>query len=1176
MEPEYIADDGIVHALQVPTSLEPHFPPKNLPLAQLLLYALPPISLNDNNTELGEMFTTEKPTLDIDSILRFLAVPSRATVNKMFSGFDKACAEGKKSLHTSLNPDIAYPFWVLTYWNRMLDASEAKAKWLHAKCWLHRIGQTCEESELRLQIRVDQSFDQNSNILEHRLVELARGNEGLYRERRPATRGGKYLPYMEGGEVLKKLFDPPYLFSESRWSLTIEGLTQLFSNDYLDDSIIDAMLTLLSLRARISGDGTLIVGTVFANFIDLLPPILNGVAAGPIIASSGGQKYLRKYGLWFQNMAHKKLYNVLYRDPQHWTTNHVDFENRHIQYGDGLNWDRPEGFFAGLQSWIRDYHGEEFRVTEDLPCARQKDGFNCGIIAVNSIAHNVFGDVLWTRERAKAMRMKAFCDIMKHALSAETIPTEPEPIIIDPTDSAANILDANVDINDELLLEVLEAAEPEERSTQLITPPAVVVGPVPGPEIPLNTAEVAREPLDVVMHGFIESPASLHPGNAATVIESSLVNRGVKRAADLDEESVERPKKIAKPTEASDRQPAHPFFTSNTSDLSPSTLIPPKKEANKLKAAASDPYSDPFVGMSRSAVLAKKLRAQVKDGTFRPSSSRTATFQQTCRGYDEDAAFERTCSEVQCSTCKAWVVMKEPYNTSRFDAHQKKPCEPPPPEPKFNTIAQFLTQSTRPKPKERPRKISKPCPGLAASYEAKIGIYLEHAASTGGGARSVGHYSQKLSQKDFQDLTSNERDQVATAQLHGRTWQNDTSPGIIALSSTKCLKVVEVDPASTAPLAPCSECALLFTSKPFKTAINKPAPKPEHLKFVPKMYQNTHAGMLYGKFQGLQALMEENNSHSLWRRFLQHVLNGDFKDDKIFTGIIQAKVLAKDRELKGRGMQNFKHNDDLDALFGLFHSISPRPYREIAKHVPLRSERSIKHKISTSPRFPVGIQDATFQFVEKYCEDYAYPCGAPFSLAVDDTKLFSALRPLYDGIKQKWFIVGAIGDPIEVPDVATLHLRLWSLQITLPRVPPLVLAILPIESKVKGPHLAELQLSIMKGLISRRFRVIGSGGDGASVERDYPEYPDIPVELFDLDGNVWVIFQDAKHARKTFRNNAASGARALVLGNYLVYFEQMYTLAMQSNSPMYPRDWKNGPQLAFLLPTLSSRQQKIR
>ncbi|KAJ7843407.1 hypothetical protein B0H14DRAFT_2260811, partial [Mycena olivaceomarginata] len=74
----------------------------------------------------------------------------------------------------------------------------------------------------------------------------------------------------------------------------------------------------------------------------------------------------------------------------------------------------------------------------------------------------------------------------------------------------------------------------------------------------------------------------------------------------------------------------------------------------------------------------------------------------------------------------------------------------------------------------------------------------------------------------------------------------------------------------------------------------------------------------------------------------------------------------------------------------------PRAYRELQKHFPMRSECSIKHVISTTPHFPIGIAEETFVYAKEYVENYKYPLGAPLSLAVDDTKLFPALRPLYD------------------------------------------------------------------------------------------------------------------------------------------------------------------------------------
>ncbi|KAJ7241409.1 hypothetical protein C8J57DRAFT_1085028, partial [Mycena rebaudengoi] len=57
--------------------------------------------------------------------------------------------------------------------------------------------------------------------------------------------------------------------------------------------------------------------------------------------------------------------------------------------------------------------------------------------------------------------------------------------------------------------------------------------------------------------------------------------------------------------------------------------------------------------------------------------------------------------------------------------------------------------------------------------------------------------------------------------------------------------------------------------------------------------------------------------------------------------------------------------------------------------------------------------------------------------------------------------------------------------------------------------------------------------------------------------------QDAKHGRKTFRNNASSGAKGMVLANFLVYFEQMYTMSMKANSPMYGQDWKRRDRMDY-------------
>ncbi|KAF7334369.1 hypothetical protein MSAN_02376400 [Mycena sanguinolenta] len=481
-----------------------------------------------------------------------------------------------------------------------------------------------------------------------------------------------------------------------------------------------------------------------------------------------------------------------------------------------------------------------------------------------------------------------------------------------------------------------------------------------------------------------------------------------------------------------------------------------------------------------------------------------------------------------------WLEMQEPYSVTRFKKHvERNNCEPPPPEPvpdpTKRTLDSFKLVATRPKPHNPPPAptVKRPCPGLTADFDEKVGDYLDKTTSSGGGAHLVNHYSGQIFKKDFTDLTQKEKDTVYTARVHDYSWLNDTSPGVMACfaaGSNACLKTVDVDPNASA-VPPCANCKLLLTLKAFKTAINREAANPSNLKYVPHVNRNPHAGMLFAKFKGLEALLAEDNEYSVERRYFQHVVKGNFKNDQVFTGLLQAKVMAKDREIRGTGMQNFKYDTDMDEVFGLIHTICPRAYHELQKHFPLRSEWSIKHVVSTTPRFHIGIADETFVYAKQYLEDYKYPLGTPRSLAVDDTKLFPALRPLYDGVNKMWYIVGTTGEHIAVPNAQGLHatldklessaelatkLRLWILQTPLPDVPP--------------------HIRLMEGLVSHTFRITSSGGDGASVERDcqrrtaaaselievrikHPDtdYPDIVVQLWDLHGNVWAVIQDAKH-----------------------------------------------------------------
>ncbi|KAK7013894.1 hypothetical protein R3P38DRAFT_3322441 [Favolaschia claudopus] len=971
--------------------------------SSLLQRNLPPVIQNEEPINNNYTYGVEPPSQNLDNLLPFLPVPSRQMLARIGEAFGQAWFDGKESLRLPLHSDVVYPFWILTFWSRMLDAIDAKARWMSAEHWLHQTGQTTEEAQLKIQIRAMWSVTSWQEDLRY------------FASMRSRTLQDYVQTISWTGRIIEPC-SPCYLYEQG-----------------------------LMRRNLDRGDN-------IRGIIRRLPPVIDGCRR---------PKYLARFGSWSQAGGQRKLYNVLYREPKHWTVAFVDFEE-----------DGCRGRSTSLKAWAVGLGSTMIGNSQsrmNLVGATQTDGCSCGII-------------LW--------RMKAFCDILQHALAMKI---HRHPDNLDLTDTAQNLLAVHPDINDDLL----------------------------------NHQVSSTTDLDVGMEAHSSSTAgdcgALPPHEAGRETKAA---RGTKRRADT-EVVEEREKKVAKTaTDPTPAVPRHPIF-------SPGSFPTPSSSKPRNNDTTSS-----FVGISRAATKAREMKEKVKNGTFKASATKTVNFQNTCRSLDADCTFEPTCSRVQCSTCEQWKPMKEPYNTTRFKEHIQKGCEPPLPKPKVNTLNNFFTKSvgaSKPRPLHpRPQKVSLPCPGLTARYDEQVGIYLSLTYSNGGGARSVEHYSEQLFEKSYMSLSKTAKQQIKAAQIHDHAWRNDTSKEIMATFSGKCLKTVD----------------------------------------------------------GLEELLAEDNRKSPERRWLDHFLSGRFTDDKVFKGLFEARMMALDREVKGLGKQNFKYSEDLDTFYTLLHIISPRAYREFAKVLPARSERSVKHKKSTSPRFPLGITAQTYQFVVKYCEDYGYPTGAPLSLAVDDTKLDAALRPLYDGVKQKWFIVGAVDGPIEVADVEELHatleqlakkppqlatkIRLWTLQIPIPRVPPLVLAIMPLEPKVKGVQLAEWQIALMKGLILHGFRITASGGDGASVERDcqrrlaaaskrrefrikHPDssYPDIVVELWEMDGNVFVVFQDAKHGRKTFNNNIASGARGLVLGNHLVHYGQLHALVLEPDSPLYKRDWIN-------------------
>lgn len=147
----------------------------------------------------------------------------------------------------------------------------------------------------------------------------------------------------------------------------------------------------------------------------------------------------------------------------------------------------------------------------------------------------------------------------------------------------------------------------------------------------------------------------------------------------------------------------------------------------------------------------------------------------------------------------------------------------------------------------------------------------------------------------------------------------------------------------------------------------------------------------------------------------------------------------------------------------------------------------------------------------------------------------------------------------------------------LPNVAPTIVAARAIPNKISSDELVRYQLEILHGLIGQKIQVVSSASDGSATERlmqrklaatadgtrEYrikhpkptdPANLDIMTSIPMFKNQPVVMVQDAKHAAKTARNNVTTGAKLLVLGNYIAMYSQVRKAAFAHDGPLYRRD----------------------
>ena len=85
--------------------------------------------------------------------------------------------------------------------------------------------------------------------------------------------------------------------------------------------------------------------------------------------------------------------------------------------------------------------------------------------------------------------------------------------------------------------------------------------------------------------------------------------------------------------------------------------------------------------------------------------------------------------------------------------------------------------------------------------------------------------------------------------------------------------------------------------------------------------------------------MHRDPQTSIWMRFVHGVMKGEYDNNLVFLGMIQATVVAQDRESRGVGLQNMRYQPIYEEFTQMVALTSPRTYHLFAPHIQLPSLR---------------------------------------------------------------------------------------------------------------------------------------------------------------------------------------------------------------------------------------------
>lgn len=364
--PEYVSKELCRRMSALPTETS-NLPSPYLPVIHLLDFPTPPIALSHQGINTETTFSFNRATHTSSECLQ-LSAPSHGILKVLRACAGQAMLDGKTSVQHWDNRDVFLPFDALGTWALVLEADTAKNAWKDALRWL----------------------DQRHEIPSHYIAQIK-----------------KLLGTVPWKDYVKGLGS----------GLSITDMAVFLSQEWLSDAHIDSMLSAsIHLHRDTLSHITPHTEIVLSDFVThiLSSPLLE---TPPILCDyiTKAQKSVQKLGSVISGSSPDiRVATVSFSPPGHWACLIIDCQAGTIGWGDSAGRAAPAGLEKRLQAWLGLFSPQiKFSALQALPCAHQMDGYSCGIIAVNTLKHNIFGDKLWSESCRESLRIAEFLDILE-------------------------------------------------------------------------------------------------------------------------------------------------------------------------------------------------------------------------------------------------------------------------------------------------------------------------------------------------------------------------------------------------------------------------------------------------------------------------------------------------------------------------------------------------------------------------------------------------------------------------------------------------------------------------------------------------------------------------------------------------------------------------------------------